>query len=115
MENDGKIIINRDFCFSPGDILTTKISAAALKKYAEGIEAAMKLEGALPIILDTNILLGYYGMSQQEKDKLRKFIQSYSPRIYITTQIEKEYLRNRVSVIRKDFFKPLTDIKTDFV
>ena len=108
------ITINADFCFNPKGKLTTNISSRALNKYVEGIEAAIKLEGDLPIILDTNILLGYYGMSQKEKDKLIQVIKEYSDRIYITKQVEQEYLRNRLSVIKKDFFEPLSKITSDF-
>lgn len=109
------LTINTDFCFNPNGRLTTGISRCALKKYVEGIDAALKLEGDLPIILDTNILLDYYGMSQKEKDKLIQLINKYSERIFITKQIEQEYLRNRLSVIKKDFFEPLSKITSDFV
>lgn len=107
-------IINKDFCFNPYSNLTTDISNRALRKYADGFETAKKLEGNVPIILDTNILLGYYGMSQNEKQKLIQFIESYKDRIYITKQVEQEYLRNRLSVIKKDFFGPLNKIADDF-
>ena len=109
------IVINDNFCFNPKEKMTADISCRALKKYAEGIEAAIKLEGDLPIILDTNILLDYYGMSQAEKEKLIQLIKTYSDRIHITKQVEQEYLRNRLSVIKKDFFEPLNRIASDFV
>lgn len=106
--------IDKDFCFNPYSNLTTDISNRALRRYADGFEKAKNLEGDLPIILDTNILLGYYGMSQNEKQKLIQFIQSYKDRIYITKQVEQEYLRNRLSVIKKDFFGPLSKISEDY-
>ncbi|MCK9424334.1 MAG: PIN domain-containing protein [Bacteroidales bacterium] len=110
-----EIIINTDFCFSSNGRLTADISNRALKKYSDGIEAAIKLEGDLPIVLDTNILLDYYGMSQAEKNKLIQLIKTYANRIYITRQVEQEYLRNRLSVIKKDFFEPLNRIAPDFI
>jgi len=106
--------IDKDFCFNPYTNLTTGISNRALRKFADGFETAKNLEGGLPIILDTNILLGYYGMSQNEKQKLIQFIQSYKERIFITKQVEQEYLRNRLSVIKKDFFGPLNKIADDY-
>lgn len=109
------LTINSDFALNPNNNLTTNIANLALRKYADGFESAKNLEGNLPIILDTNILLGYYGMSQNEKIKLIKFINSYKERIYITKQVEQEYLRNRLSVIRKDFFSPLNRISEDFI
>lgn len=108
------ITIDRNFCFNPYSNLTAEISNKALRKYAEGFESAKNLGGDLPIILDTNILLGYYGMSQNEKTKLIQFIENYKDRIYITKQVELEYLRNRLSVIKKDFFGPLNKIADDF-
>lgn len=110
-----KTQINTDFCFNPNGNLTTDISNRALRKFAEGFESAKSLKGELPIILDTNILLGYYGMSQNEKQKLIQFIDSYKNRIYITKQVEQEYLRNRLSVIKKDLFGPLSKISDDFL
>lgn len=110
-----KTTINSEFSFNPNSNLTTEISNRALRKYAEGFEAAKALEGTMPIILDTNILLGYYGMSQNEKQKLIKFISTYKERIYITKQVEQEYLRNRLPVIKKDFFGPLNKISDDFL
>ncbi len=108
-------VINENFCFNPYANLTADISNKALRKYAESFEIAKALGGDFPIVLDTNILLGYYGMSQNEKGKLIKFITTYKDRIYITKQVEQEYLRNRLSVIKKDFFGPLNKIEMDFV
>jgi cold shock CspA family protein len=69
----------------------------------------------LPCALDfTNVLLDYYGMSQNEKQKLIQFIKTYKDRIFITKQVEQEYLRNRLSVINKNFFGPLNKISDDF-
>jgi len=110
-----KTQINLNFCFNPNNSLTTDISNKALRKYAEEFAVAKNLEGSFPIILDTNILLGYYGMSQNEKQKLIQFINTYKDRIYITKQVEQEYLRNRLSVIKKDFFGPLNRISDDFL
>lgn len=107
-------LINQEFCFNPYSNLTLDISNRALRKYADGFESAKNLEGEHPIILDTNILLGYYGMSQNEKQKLIQFIENYRERIYLTKQVEQEYLRNRLSVIKKDFFGPLNKIADDF-
>lgn len=110
-----KVVVSSDFCFDPTHLLTTAISNKALRLYTEGFDEARNLEGDLPILLDTNILLGYYGMSQIEKQKLVQFFKSYKERIYITPQVEQEYLRNRLSVIKKDFFTPLQRISDDFI
>ncbi|MCC6727572.1 MAG: DUF4935 domain-containing protein, partial [Saprospiraceae bacterium] len=107
-------VINKDFCFNPYANLTADISNKALRKYADSFELAKSLGGNFPIVLDNNILLGYYGMSQNEKVKLIQFITTYKDRIFITKQVEQEYLRNRLSVIKKDFFGPLNKIESDF-
>src|ERR1043165_7781602 len=109
-----EILINSDFSFSPNGKLTADIANRALRKYSEGFETAIKLQGECPIFLDTNILLEYYGMSKSEKEKLTQFINNYKNRIHITKQVEQEYLRNRLSVINKDFFEPLNKISEDF-
>lgn len=106
--------INNDFYFNPSAKLTVAISNSALRKYAESFDACSKLEGELPILLDTNILLGYYGMSQTEKNKLIEFIDKLKDRIFLTKQVEEEFLRNRLTVIKKDFFGPLNKISEDY-
>ena len=107
-------MINQDFYFNPIEKLTVATSNKALRKYAENFEDCSKLKGNLPIILDTNILLGYYGMSQKEKDKLLDFLDNFKDRIIITKQVELEFLRNRLTVIKKDFFGPLNKIADDY-
>ncbi|MCD9019150.1 PIN-like domain-containing protein [Parachryseolinea silvisoli] len=106
--------INSEFYFLHNGKLTAELSRRAFDKFSNEFQSALKLEGDLPIVLDTNILLGYYGMSQLEKGKLLKFIEAYSRRIYITKQIEQEFLKNRLSVIKKDLFEPLGNIATDY-
>ncbi|WP_440133944.1 PIN-like domain-containing protein [Chitinophaga sancti] len=106
--------INSEFKFSTSHKITSDISKGALDKYLDGIERAIKMLGDWPIFLDTNILLGYYGMSQVGKENLISFIKAKKDRIYITKQIEQEFLSNRISAIKKDFFEPLTRIVTDF-
>ncbi|MFW0739881.1 PIN-like domain-containing protein [Flavobacterium sp. T12S277] len=107
--------INKDFYFNPFAKLTVAISNSALRKYANNFDSCSKLEGELPILLDTNILLGYYGMSQTEKEKLVEFLDKLKDRIFLTKQIEEEFLRNRLTVIKKDFFGPLNKISEDYL
>lgn len=106
--------ISEKFYFNPLEKLTISVSNSALRNYATNFENSSKLKGDLPIILDTNILLGYYGMSQQEKDKLIEFLDKFKDRIILTKQVELEFLRNRLTVIKKDFFGPLSKIADDF-
>lgn len=106
--------INKDFGFTTTKSLTAKMSKLALDKYFADIEDVLKLNVDYPIFLDTSILLSYYGMSQVEKNKLTDFIIKTKAKIIITKQVEKEFLNNRVAAIKKDFFEPLTKVKTDY-
>jgi cold shock CspA family protein len=107
--------IDSNFCL---DLRVNKLNAdlsnKALRLYSSLFEEAVQLQGKLPIVIDTNILLGYYGMSQSEKNKLFKFFEEFGDRIILTRQVEQEYLRNRLSVIKKEFFTPLTKITEDY-
>jgi len=109
-----KVSIDKDFYFNLNRNITAGIVNTALRQFAECFEEAKKLNGDYPIFIDTNILLGYYGMSQNEKGKLIQFLTQYKERIHITSQIQNEYLRNRLSVIKKDFFGTLSKISEDF-
>jgi predicted nucleic acid-binding protein len=107
--------VSDKFYFNPKEKLTVAVSNSALRKYANDFEMCSKLEGEFPIILDTNILLGYYGMSQQEKGKLIEFLDNFKDRIVLTKQVESEFLKNRLTVIKKDFFGPLSKIAGDYL
>jgi predicted nucleic acid-binding protein len=110
-----EVEINKDFCFDSSKKLTIEIAHKALKTYFNKFEQALKLEeSTIPIILDTNVLLRYYGMSQHEKKKLIEFLNKNKDRIFLTSQVQEEFLRNRVNVINKDFFQPLKAIPEDF-
>jgi len=106
--------INSEFCFDSSKKLTIEIAHNALKNYADRFSAALELEDSIPVILDTNVLLAYYGLSQIEKDKLIEFLKQNKGRLFLTSQIEKEFLRNRIRTINKDFFNPLKSIQSDF-
>ena len=108
-----EVEINEEFCFDTSKKLTIEIAHKALKNYSENLSAASELENSIPIILDTNVLLQYYGMSQVEKKKLIKFLNQNKDRIFLTAQIEKEFLRNRIKVINSSFFTPLKGIPAE--
>ena len=105
MENS--ILINEDFCFIANDVSILD-SQKALKSYSEGLEIASKLDGIAPIFLDTNVLLDYYKISFSEREQLEKFFEVNKDRIYLTKQIEIEFLRHRIDHI-KTYLKSLED------
>lgn len=107
--------IDPNFCFDSNKKLTVEIAHKALKIYFEKFLDALDIQkNSIPIILDTNVLLGYYGMSQDNKNKLIKFLDENKDRIFLTSQVQEEFLRNRREVINEEFFKPLQTIPDDF-
>ena len=106
-----EIKIDKDFSFDSSAHMSINSVKEALNKYSENFENAKNLNSNIPIFLDTNVLLNYYGMSSSEKTKLIEFLNEKSDVIIITKQIEKEFIRNRVSVIN-DYFSSLKKIKT---
>lgn len=101
--------INYEFGFNSNKKHTIKQVKESLDSYSSNFESALKLDGSIPIFLDTNILLNYYGMSSSEKGKLLEFINA-TDNIYITKQIETEFIRNRVGVIN-EYFTSVKKIK----
>jgi hypothetical protein len=110
--------INTEFCFASTKRLTIEISHRALKNYYDKFPKNLNLENfvpSIPIILDTNVLLAYYGMSEVEKGKLINFLSKNKDKIFLTAQIEKEFLRNRLKSIDNKFLTPLNNIQSDFI
>ncbi len=106
--------INKDFSFSIVKGLTIKDAYTALTLFEGEFENAKSLRGNTPIFVDTNIILSYYGMSSSEKEKLLRFLDLNKDRIHITNEIENEFLRNRISSIKKDLFTPLNSVVSDY-
>jgi hypothetical protein len=74
----------------------------ALNEYKTNIDEVKTLQSGLPIFLDTNVLLGYYAMAENDKKNFKTFITSYKGTIYITKEILEEFVRNRKGVIDRD-------------
>lgn len=66
----------------------------------------------IPIFLDTNILLDLYEISLKEREQFLKFLEKNKKRIYLTGQIDKEYLKHRIPQIN-GFKKTLKKLITD--
>jgi len=106
--------IDKDFYFNLENNLSIEETQIALKAYYDNFEKALNLKTSIPIFLDTNILLKYYGMSQKDKSLLlEQFFNKKRELIHITRQIEKEYQRNRLTLIQK-FFEQLELLKKNF-
>ena len=88
---------------------------AALQAYAKGIrdrDEWVYEENKMPIFLDTCVLLNLYDISETERIEFIKFIHVNKDRIYIPSQVQREYNRRRVSQI-KGFKDRVTQLKTE--
>ncbi|PJZ23891.1 hypothetical protein CH352_18770 [Leptospira hartskeerlii] len=74
----------------------------SLDQYFNRIDNVLSNTVDFPIILDANVLLQMYRLSFKARSKLSSFIKDNSKRIFITKQIQKEFLRNREEVV--DYF-----------
>ena len=108
-----EVKINSEFCFDSSKKLTIEIAHNARKNYDDNLSTALGFEKSIPIIVDTNVLLAYYETSQTEKKILIEFLNENKDRIFLTSQIEKEFLRNRIKVIDKQY-SALNRIEGDF-
>ena len=93
--------IGNDFWFNSKRNYSIKSVNEGLKLYTENLERIEKLKGDETIFLDTNILLDYYQISFTERKKLIEVINKLKKRIILTSCVEEEFLRNRVSKIKK--------------
>ena len=75
----------------------------ALKAYTTGIQERdewVDEENKMPIFLDTCVLLNLYDISETERVEFIKFIQKNKDRIYISSQVQREYNRRRVLSVK---------------
>ena len=107
------IKISEDFSFQIGKNVSINETNKILKEYHSKFSDAQEFKLNIPIFLDTNILLNYYGMSKLNKSDLKKFFKDNLKFIHITKQIEKEFQRNRISTIQ-DYFDELDKIRHNF-
>jgi hypothetical protein len=108
--------MNKDeLLFDPRKELTLIESNNAIKSYALNFQQAFELNNEFDIFLDTNVLLSYYGMAATEKEKLLQFLENNKNRIFLTSQVQKEFRKNRLQRIEKDLFQPLRQIPKELL
>ncbi len=86
----------------------------SLSKYKELLTGALSLEGDIPIFIDTNILLRYYGISFSSRKSFYDFLEKYQKRIFVTSQVQKEFVKNREDLIERFFSETLSKLETNF-
>jgi hypothetical protein len=70
-----------------------------LNEYRKSIESVTKLEGNLPIFLDTSVILSLYEISFIARTKIKQFLRNNKNRIVLTGQVQFEFIKNREKVI----------------
>jgi len=94
--------------------LDVKSYAESLKIYLESADEAIELTKNIPIFIDTNILLKYYSISFVSRKTLLDFLKKYKKRIYITSQVQKEFIKNREDIIERFFTETLEKLEGNF-
>lgn len=109
-----KTTINEDFCFKPGGY-TIKETQEALAYYQQQKRDASEwlLRSDIPIFLDANVLLDLYRISLPERESFRKFLLRQKTRVFITGQVQEEYLRHRLQQIN-NFTKKVNSLFNNF-
>jgi len=99
--------------------LTVSSYIESLSRYRSSVDEAIELKNNIPIFLDTNILLRYYSVSFKSREILLRFFSEHHHRIYITAQVQKEFIKNREDVIDRFFDETLSkfgdDLKSDII
>lgn len=120
-QNDMEIetVINEEFCFKL-DLNPSIIEIQqALDAYSKNLDSEITLETETPIFLDTNVLLDYYKLSFSERKSLIKYFEENKGRLYITHQVQEEFLRHRVNHIKsylnsvEEFVKAYRNIRNE--
>lgn len=96
-----EIKIDDEFWFGAKENLSINLINKGLLVYSDNKDQEQKLENDTPIFVDTNVLTHYYKISFSEREKLRSKLEKYKDRIIITRQVEKEFIKNRTSIIRQ--------------
>jgi hypothetical protein len=91
-----------------------KLYRDSISAYNLGLHDAINLNNDTPIFLDTNVLLRIYSISFAAREKLIKFFKDYKARIYITDQVQREFINNRENVINTFFVKVTEKIPQAF-
>ena len=94
--------------------LTVTSYVDSLAKYRADLNNALDLKEKIPIFLDTNILLRYYSISFKSRKALLSFLTKHKKQIIITSQVQKEFIKNREDIIERYFEDTLAKLKDNF-
>ena len=103
---------NLCFCYENGNSQKRQEAYEFYKRNDPGGFEKWGYDKQTIIFLDTNILLGAYSLSKQERTPLVKFIQRNQQRIVIASQVDVEYQKRRLELI-SSYDKKLTQLNKD--
>ena len=105
-----KTVIGESFCFHCHypSISGTQNAFAYYEDHKKQQKELYK--SSIPIAIDTNVLLELYSISFKERNAFLKFINENAHRIIITSQVQTEYMRHRISAIQS-FVKTLKEVE----
>lgn len=112
--NSSSFQINDEHCFS-GLGFTAKVMQDAMDAYARKKKSYTEwlYNDSIPIFIDTNVLLNVYYSPVPLRVNLSRFLKDNKDRLYITSQVESEFMRHRLQFI--DTYKNnLTQAATKF-
>lgn len=114
------IKIQKDQTFkSPEISIDLKTYKKAIEHYYNNFNDALEMNNSIPIFLDTNILLRFYSISFKQRELLKMFFTENFRRLYLSGQVQKEFIKNREDVIQKYFQSALESmsdsLKSDII
>lgn len=112
MKNDNQITEGTSFKSTEINV-DFKTYKETIEHYYKYFNDAVEVKNDIPIFVDTNILLRYYSISFKQRELLKNFLKKNSHRIYITHQVQREFIKNREGVIQKYFHTALESMVDD--
>lgn len=114
VDKNKKVSLNESFCFSTSfESISNTHNALKYYKEHKNSNDHWLYDSGIPIFLDTNILLNLYRISIRERNEFVSFLKKNKLRIYIPAQVQHEFLKHRVKLI-KAFPKQLNKFKDEF-
>jgi len=114
MEKTGKLITDSKCFLNSYTVSSISKYKECLDKFSQNFDKEVSLKTDTPIILDTNVLLRYYSISFIARTKLFRFLKDNKSRIYLTNQVQIEFLKNREDIIQRFFEQVTSKIPKDF-
>lgn len=112
--------IEKGLSFESSELdIDLKTYTNAIEHYYKNFKDSVDLKNNIPIFLDTNILLRFYSISFKQRELLTKFFNDNIKNLYISGQVQKEFIKNREEVIQKYFHSALEsmseNLKSDVI